>query len=141
MMNEQDKETLERGLEMASAVKERGDDPDTIVATLSNALIALNQERQEFKQKAESSRERIFVARGGNMWGKGFTPIQAVEAALSAGGYSTSNKRERKYLTVYKLPPGAYSVGVDEMGTICWNLMYGVGHSDAEELPMEEWSR
>ena len=140
MVNEQDKETIERGLEMASAVKERGDDPDTIVATLSNALIALNDERQKFKHQVETSRERIFVARGANMWGKGFTPIQAVESALQAGGFTKSNRRERKHLTVYKLPPGAYNVGVDGMGTICWSFMYGVGRSDAEEVPMEEWS-
>jgi len=139
-MNKQDKKTLDRGLEMANAVKERGGDPDTIVATLSNALIALNEERQKFKHQVETSRERIFVARGANMWGKGFTPIQAVEAALAAGGFTKSNKRERKHLTVYKLPPGAYNVGVGCVGTIYWSFMYGVGRSDAEEVPMEEWS-
>lgn len=99
----------------------------------------LHERTETSAKSAKESRERIFVARGGHAWGKGFTTQQAVEAALGAGGNSYSAKKARKKLSVYKLPHGAYGVGVDEMGTIHWTVMWGGEGGTAEEIPEEEW--
>lgn len=137
-----------KAIENAGEIKARWevDTWDWDVPTLANrshsvasGLLTLHERTEVAAKSARESRERIFVARGGHAWGKGFTVSQAVEAALGAGGHSYTAKKARKNLSVYKLPHGAYGVGVDEMGTIHWNLMWGGEGGEAEEIPEEEW--
>lgn len=145
-LNSEEREAYEKAIENADEIKLEWRDDSWDASTLANraysvaiGLLNHHERTEQSAKSAKESRERIFVARGGHAWGKGFTAQQAVEAALGAGGHSYRAKKARKSLSVYKLPHGAYGVGVDEMGTIHWTVMWGGEGGDAEEIPEEEW--
>jgi len=122
-----------------AALKELPDSERTAtVKVILEGFFALCRATEQAEKIALKNKERIYVARGGHMWGKGFTANQAADAALAAGG--KSGKKARKSLDVIKLPQGAYRVSVDEMGTCRWHSMWGVKSShDAEDIPQSEW--
>jgi hypothetical protein len=59
--------------------------------------------------------ERFYVAIGGHGWGKG---LSAAEAKREARRHCQRGTK----LDVYKLPAGAHSVYVDELGGIRWQM-------------------
>ncbi len=140
---DKEREAYGKAIETAAELKVQWQHSDVLNAdmaySVATELLKLHERTESVAKSAKESRERVFVARGGHAWGKGFTVQQAVEAALGAGGHSYSAKKARKSLSVYKLPHGAYDVGVDSMGTIHWNLMWGGEGGEAEEIPEEEW--
>jgi hypothetical protein len=71
--------------------------------------------------------ERFFVAIGGHGWGKG---LSAAEAKREARRHCQRGTK----LDVYKLPAGAHSVYVDELGGIRWKLQDTTARESTAEL-------
>ncbi len=63
----------------------------------------------------KNTKERIYVAVGDCVWGKGLT----IDAAKWEAKQRTGKKRQK--FAIYKMAEGAHSVYVDDFGAVCWS--------------------